>query len=698
MALGGNGPMKASTVPYFYGRITRDEAEEILNDHFCEEGMFLLRESISPLGNYAISLCHDKKVHHYSIEKQTDGTYMIPAGKKFLGPIELIVHHQQSQDGVITLLRKACNRPDHMAPVAFRGMTYSDLESELIRKADSIKGVDKQKALGTQREHLVVIVSRDLHLKQPWYHGKIDRNDSEKRLRSSGHKDGKFLVRMREDKKTFAICISFKSETRHYKIDKDENKKFGIQDGPKFDCIMMLIDHYHNKQDGLLCKLTEPVACPGYDKEQLKKYMEFNRQNMDYFRLPGKPKVTRNPSSASNSSQGEQRPPLPPLTKRESLNRPTAGAVGGQAGAQVGGKQRALPPTPDESSRWFAAGDWEGDSHRGATAGFDSRRVALKDLGMNPEDLEGIYGSLPRKLEDFELRRDQIDLQDQLGAGQFGSVCRGTCKKNGKTIPVAVKTLKQEDVTPHQEPELLKEARIMMPLSHKNIVRMIGVCKSGCLMLVLELAPLGCLNTFLSAHKNFPQADIVLLLHQVAMGMEYLESMKFVHRDLAARNVLLVTETFAKISDFGMSKALQRDNNYYEAKEAGKWPLKWYAPECVYYWKFDSKSDVWSYGVTMWEATSYGDKPYKGKRGQEILKFLVEEEKRMEKPPLCDEDVYNVMLSCWEYDKNNRPDFKELAVILKSIIGNRRRSLRRPAERLIQDSDEMLERSSIPTT
>ncbi|KAH3696620.1 hypothetical protein DPMN_084096 [Dreissena polymorpha] len=100
----------------------------------------------------------------------------------------------------------------------------------------------------------------------------------------------------------------------------------------------------------------------------------------------------------------------------------------------------------------------------------------------------------------------------------------------------------------------------------------------------------------------------------------------------------------------------------------------------------------------MWEATSYGDKPYKGKRGQEILNFLVEEDKRMEKPPLCDEAVYNVMLSCWKYDKNNRPDFKELAVILKSIIGNRRRSLRRPAERLIQDSDEMLERSSIPTT
>ncbi|XP_052774954.1 tyrosine-protein kinase SYK-like isoform X2 [Mya arenaria] len=653
------GPMKASTVPYFYGRITRDEAEEILKDNSCVEGMFLLRESISPLGNYAISLCHDNKVHHYSIEKQTDGTYMIPAGKKFLGPVELIAHHQQVKDGVITLLLTPCNRGDQQAPVAFRGMTYSDLEQELVRKANSIKGVNKERALGSQREHLVVMVSRDLHLKQPWYHGKIERNESEKRLKSTGHKDGKFLVRQRNDKTTYAICISFKHETRHYLIDKDENSKLGIQDGPKFDCVMMLIDHYHNKQDGLLCKLTEPCPCPGYDKKQLEKYLHFNKPNLEYFRLPGRPSAG---SEALPPASG-QAPPLPSTNRRPSLRE-----LQNQKGTNPHGK-RSLPPTPDENSRWLAAGDWEGELRTPQSAPFDSRRVTLKGLGVNADELEDIYGSVPRTLNDFDLKPNQIDLQDALGAGQFGSVCKGICRlKTGKPIPVAVKTLKEADCHPNQEPELLREARIMMPLSHKHIVRMIGVCKSSSIMLVLELAPLGQLNNFLAGRKDFSQMGIVQLLWQVAMGMEYLESKKFVHRDLAARNVLLVSETFAKISDFGMSKALGRDNNYYEAKEAGKWPLKWYAPECVYYWKFDSKSDVWSYGVTMWEATSYGEKPYKKMKGQEILRFLVEEDKRLERPPKCDEDVYQVMLHCWEYEKDRRPDFKTVSGYMKETF------------------------------
>lgn len=159
--------------------------------------------------------------------------------------------------------------------------------------------------------------------------------------------------------------------------------------------------------------------------------------------------------------------------------------------------------------------------------------------------------------------------------------------------------------------EILKEAQTMASLDHKHIIRLIGVCEGDPFMLVMELAPLGPLNKYLQDFSNhFTTNDLVNLMLQVAKAMSYLESKNYVHRDLAARNVLLVNEKFAKISDFGMSRALGLGKDYYKARSASKWPLKWYAPECIYYYKFSSKSDVWSFGVTLWETMSKGEMPY----------------------------------------------------------------------------------------
>ncbi|GFV79420.1 tyrosine-protein kinase SYK [Trichonephila clavipes] len=216
--------------------------------------------------------------------------------------------------------------------------------------------------------------------------------------------------------------------------------------------------------------------------------------------------------------------------------------------------------------------------------------------------------------------------------------------------------------------EILKEAQTMIALDHPHIVRLIGVSDSNAFMLVMELAPLGPLSKYLRIHREVSTCEILVLMLQVASAMEYLESKQFVHRDLAARNVLLVNESFVKISDFGMSRALGLGKEYYRAETAGKWPLKWYAPECIYYFKFSSKSDVWSYGVTLWEAVSYGEKPYQGMIGRDILRMF-ERNERLPKPESCTDTVYNVMRKCWLYKAEDRPSFTEIYEMLKSCIG-----------------------------
>uniref|UniRef100_H3CSB9 Receptor protein-tyrosine kinase n=1 Tax=Tetraodon nigroviridis TaxID=99883 RepID=H3CSB9_TETNG len=261
-----------------------------------------------------------------------------------------------------------------------------------------------------------------------------------------------------------------------------------------------------------------------------------------------------------------------------------------------------------------------------------------------------------RILKETELKRVKI-----LGSGAFGTVYKGIWVPEGETvkIPVAIKIL-NEATGPKANVEFMDEALIMASMEHPHLVRLLGVCLSPTIQLVTQLMPHGCLLDYVHEHKDNIGSQLLLnWCVQIAKGMMYLEERRLVHRDLAARNVLVKSPNHIKITDFGLARLLDANEKEYNA-DGGKMPIKWMALECIHYRKFTHQSDVWSYGVTIWELMTFGGKPYDGIPTREIPDIL-EKGERLPQPPICTIDVYMVMVKCWMIDADSRPKFKELA-------------------------------------
>ncbi|XP_031414731.1 receptor tyrosine-protein kinase erbB-4-like isoform X2 [Clupea harengus] len=261
-----------------------------------------------------------------------------------------------------------------------------------------------------------------------------------------------------------------------------------------------------------------------------------------------------------------------------------------------------------------------------------------------------------RILKETELKKVKI-----LGSGAFGTVYKGIWVPEGETvkIPVALKVL-NETTGPKANVEFMDEALIMASMEHPHLVRLLGVCLSPTIQLVTQLMPHGCLLDYVHEHKDNIGSQLLLnWCVQIAKGMMYLEERRLVHRDLAARNVLVKSPNHIMITDFGLARLLDADEKEYNA-DGGKMPIKWMALECIHYRKFTHQSDVWSYGVTIWELMTFGGKPYDGIPTREIPDIL-EKGERLPQPPICTIDVYMVMVKCWMIDADSRPKFKELA-------------------------------------
>nr|XP_015826200.2 ephrin type-B receptor 3 isoform X8 [Nothobranchius furzeri] len=317
-------------------------------------------------------------------------------------------------------------------------------------------------------------------------------------------------------------------------------------------------------------------------------------------------------------------------------------------------------------------------------------REFAKEIDVSCVKIEEVIGAgNPPKLLSYRGKTashlQAIPLEDFTPSGEFGEVCRGRLKLPGRReIIVAIKTLKV-GYTDRQRRDFLSEASIMGQFDHPNIIRLEGVVtKSRPVMIVTEFMENGALDSFLRLNDGqFTVIQLVGMLRGIAAGMKYLSDMNYVHRDLAARNILVNSNLVCKVSDFGLSRFLEDDPTdptytsslyfmltySFAYPQGGKIPIRWTAPEAIAYRKFTSASDVWSYGIVMWEVMSYGERPYWDMSNQDVIN-AVEQDYRLPPPMDCPTALHQLMLDCWVKERNLRPKFTQIVATLDKLIRN----------------------------
>ncbi|XP_038122807.1 ephrin type-B receptor 1 isoform X5 [Culex quinquefasciatus] len=298
-----------------------------------------------------------------------------------------------------------------------------------------------------------------------------------------------------------------------------------------------------------------------------------------------------------------------------------------------------------------------------------------------------------------EIDASYITIEAIIGGGEFGDVCRGRLKippNFVQEIDVAIKTLKPGS-SEKARCDFLTEASIMGQFDHPNVIYLQGVVtRSNPVMIITEYMENGSLDTFLRANDGkFQTLQLIGMLRGIAAGMSYLSDMNYVHRDLAARNVLVNSSLVCKIADFGLSREIENASDAYTTR-GGKIPVRWTAPEAIAFRKFTSASDVWSYGVVLWEVMSYGERPYWNWSNQDVIKSI-EKGYRLPAPMDCPEALYQLMLDCWQKQRTHRPTFSSITQTLDNlarqpqVLLTTRNSPDNPVARLGNDlSDEML--------
>lgn len=280
--------------------------------------------------------------------------------------------------------------------------------------------------------------------------------------------------------------------------------------------------------------------------------------------------------------------------------------------------------------------------------------------------------------KDLEVKRTDIVIGERLGAGNFGEVHAGTFRN---VVDVAVKSLKQGAMTNQQ---FLEEAEFMHRLRHPKLVQLMGVCTQGLpLWIITERMAHGALIDYLRKDmgKAIQFPTIIDMAAQISDGMSYLETQNFIHRDLRAANILVAENFVVKVADFGLARMLDGiyvgEDDVYSGNEHTKFPIKWTAPEAATEYKFSIKSDVWSFGILLYELVTYGRIPYPDMDNSTTIGRVIKGY-RMLKPMgeniCCPEELYEIMLQCWEAKPEKRPTFEHLKTVFEDFQVSTERS------------------------
>lgn len=272
--------------------------------------------------------------------------------------------------------------------------------------------------------------------------------------------------------------------------------------------------------------------------------------------------------------------------------------------------------------------------------------------------------------QDWQLEHQQIEMGTRLGMGEFGEVwsgeLKGTGEFDGMVAKVAIKQLKQDALAD----EFLKEAKVMTGLNHDNLVKIYGITLEIPRLIVSELCEHGNLKDNLMARYDdnclCTEREFLQYAHDIAAGMCHLVEMSYVHRDLACRNVLVSASDVCKVADFGLARLVKEE--IYEADRNSKMPIRWTAPESILRGTFSEKSDVFSYGVTLYEIVTHGEIPYPGMTNKEVLEAVIKRNERNAKPNGCSDEMYSVMDMTWQLKPADRPTFSNIYERLTQLL------------------------------